>query len=263
MSHRESRRIDRRIRRWLRARRRSAARPSVQTLIDEAVRAVGKLARARIRPDHPWLTEYANLLSENWLEENLVHHRDFVQLVEEFAQRSAGGRTPRLLEAGAGSAAFSLMLSRRNYDVTAVDADPLMVLRAQHISAHLGGYAKIVCLDLHELAPFQDGFFDVVFSQGTFEHFDNATICALLDQQLRIGRTVVFSVPSLQWPTRDFVNERKMTTDDWKVLLQEVDAQLLHLSYYRPGDQHVLVALTRNSARQRPTLRESPGAGEA
>jgi SAM-dependent methyltransferase len=241
------RRSGRRIRRWLRGRRRAASPPPTPRLIDEAVRAVAGLARARIRPDHPWLTEYANLLSEEWVGENLDHHRELVQLVEEFAQREAGGRTPRLLEAGAGSAAFSLALSRRNYDVTAVDCDPLMVLRAQHISAHLGGYARIQCLDLRDLAPFRDAWFDVVFSQGTLEHFDNATIRALLEQQLRVGRTVVFSVPSVHWPTRDFVNERKMTADEWKVVLQQVDAELLHLSYYQRGDLHVLAALTRNA----------------
>ncbi len=247
MSHRESRRIGRRIRHWLRGQPRPAQPRPVQALIDEAVRAVADQARARIRPDHPWLTEYANLLSEDWLAENFEHHRELVQLVEELAQRAAGGRTPKLLEAGAGSAALSLALSRRNYDVTAVDSDPLMVLRAQHISAHLGGYARVLCLDLRELEPFRDGYFDVVFSQGTLEHFDNASIRALLDQQLRVGRYVVFSVPSNHWPTRDFVNERKMTTDEWKVLLQQVDAELLHLSYYHPGDLHVLAALARTA----------------
>ena len=247
MSDREQRprrRLIRRLRRWLR-RRWSRAAASPQALVDQAVRAVAELARARIRADHPWLTEYPNLLSEEWVAKNLEHHQELVQLVEELAQRAAAGRTPRLLEAGAGSATFSLALSRRNYDVTAIDSDPLMVLRAQHIASHLGGYARIQCLDLHHLEAFQDGWFDVVFSQGTLEHFDNAGIRALLEQQLRVGRTVVFSVPSVFWPTRDFVNERKMSLDEWKAVLQSVDADLLHLSYYRPGELHVLAALAR------------------
>jgi SAM-dependent methyltransferase len=248
MSQREPRHERRRNGGWLQRLRRSGA-PSARALVDEAVRALAGLARARIRPDHPWLVEYANPLSEEWLAKNAEHHRDFVQLVEELAQRSAGGRTPRLLEAGAGSGAFSLVLSRRNYDVTAVDSDPLMVLRAQQISARLGGYARIQCLDLRDLAPIRDGWFDVVFSQGTLEHFDNAAIRALLEEQLRVGRYVVFSVPSLHWPTRDFVNERKMTADEWKVLLQELDAELLHLSYYHRGDYHVLAALARGAGR--------------
>jgi 2-polyprenyl-3-methyl-5-hydroxy-6-metoxy-1,4-benzoquinol methylase len=141
------------------------------------------------------------------------------------------------------------VLSRRNYEVTAIDSDPLMVLRAQHLAAHLGGYARVQCLDLRDLAPIRDGWFDVVFSQGTIEHFDNAGIRGLLEEQLRVGRYVVFSVPSLHWPTRDFVNERKMTTDEWKVVLQDLDAELLHLSYYHRGDYHVLAALTSARAK--------------
>jgi SAM-dependent methyltransferase len=236
------RRPIRRLRAWLGQRPRSPHR-----LVDDAVRAVAGVARARIRADHPWLTEYPNLLSEAWVAENLEHHRELVQLVEELAARAAGARTPRLLEAGAGSAAFSLALSRRNYDVTAVDSDPLMVLRAQHISSHLGGYARIQCLDLRQLDAIADGWFDVVFSQGTLEHFDNPAIRDLLAAQLRIGRYVVFSVPSVFWPTRDFVNERKMSLDEWKALLQSVDAELLHLAYYQRGDLHVLAALAGSS----------------
>ena len=248
MSDRERRRRRpmRRLRRWWRERAVSRER-SPQRIVDDAVRAVAGLARARLRDDHPWLTEFPNLLSETWVEENLEHHRELVQLVEELAARAAGGRTPRLLEAGAGSAAFSLALSRRNYEVTAIDSDPLMVLRAQHISNHLGGYAQIQCLDLRQLDPIRDGWFDVVFSQGTLEHFDNAGIRELLDAQLRIGRYVVFSVPSIFWPTRDFVNERKMSLDEWKSVLQTVDADLLHLSYYQTGDLHVLAALGRSA----------------
>jgi SAM-dependent methyltransferase len=245
MSDRENRPL-RRLRRWWRDRRRPM-QPAPQRVVDDAVRAVAELARARLRNDHPWLTEFPNLLSEAWVEENLEHHRELVQLVEELAARAAGGRTPRLLEAGAGSAAFSLALSRRNYEVTAIDSDPLMVLRAQHISNHLGGYARIQCLDLRQLDPIRDGWFDVVFSQGTLEHFDNAAIRELLDMQLRIGRYVVFSVPSIFWPTRDFVNERKMSLDEWKVVLESVDADLLHLSYYHAGNLHVLAALARGA----------------
>jgi hypothetical protein len=121
-----------------------------------------------------------------------------------------------------------------------------MVLRAQHISSHLGGYARIQCLDLRQLDAIADAWFDVVFSQGTLEHFDNAAIRELLDAQLRIGRYVVFSVPSVFWPTRDFVNERKMSLDEWKTVLQSVDADLLHLAYYHRGDLHVLAALARS-----------------
>ena len=204
------------------------------------------MARERLRPDHPWLSEYSNLLSERFITDNMEHHIRFVELVEELAHTAAAGRTPRLLEAGAGSAAFALAFSRRNFDVTAVDNDPLMVLRAQHIAGRLGGYVRILCMDLADLALLAPRSFDVVFSQGTFEHFDNDTIVAYLNQQLHVGCYVVFSVPSLFWPNRDFLNERKMTTDEWKVILERVDADLLHLSYYHKGDLHVLAALTRS-----------------
>lgn len=212
--------------------------------VERAVRAVARLARARLSPAHPWLTEFENLLSEEFLAENAAQHRPFIDLVEDLAAVGTTGRAPRLLEAGSGSGAFALHFSRRRYDVVGVDDDPLMVLRARHISEHLGGYARIVCMDLRDLDWFRPDTFDVAFSQGTLEHFDNATIRAVLARQLGVARHVVFSVPSIHWPTRDFVNERKMSLSEWKELLANTDAELLHLgTYFR--DRHVLAALRR------------------
>jgi hypothetical protein len=119
-----------------------------------------------------------------------------------------------------------------------------MVLRARHISDHLGGYARLVCMNLHDLDWLRPDAFDVAFSQGTLEHFDNATIRAVLVRQLGVARHVVFSVPSIHWPTRDFVNERKMSLAEWKEILAGVDADVLNLGTYFQ-DRHVLAALRR------------------
>lgn len=43
------------------------------------------MARERLRPDHPWLSEYSNLLSERFITDNMEHHKRFVELVEELA----------------------------------------------------------------------------------------------------------------------------------------------------------------------------------
>jgi hypothetical protein len=87
--------------------------------VERAVRAIAWLARARLSPAHPWLTEFENLLSEDFLTENAAQHRPLIELVEELAAVGTAGRTPRLLEAGMGSGAFALHFSRRRYDVVA------------------------------------------------------------------------------------------------------------------------------------------------
>jgi 2-polyprenyl-3-methyl-5-hydroxy-6-metoxy-1,4-benzoquinol methylase len=212
-----------------------------------ALRAIGRLARHHLRTDFPWLSQFNDLLSEEYLDANAVHHRPLIEMVEELAAVGTEGRAPRLLEAGSGSSALALHFSRRNYEVTAIDDDPLMVLRARHISNHLGGYARILCMSFDDFDAFRPDAFDVAFSQGTFEHWDNATVHRHLTRQLQVARHVVISTPSIHWPHRDFVNERKMSVDEWKTILAGVDADLLHLGAYR-RDQHVLAALRRREA---------------
>jgi 2-polyprenyl-3-methyl-5-hydroxy-6-metoxy-1,4-benzoquinol methylase len=209
-----------------------------------ALRAVGRLARHHLRTDFPWLTQFSDLLSEEYLEQNAVHHRPLIDLIEELAAVGTEGRAPRLLEAGSGSSALALHFSRRNYEVTAIDDDPLMVLRARHISSHLGGYARILCMGFDDFDALRRDAFDVAFSQGTFEHWDNAAVRHHLERQLQVARHVVLSTPSVHWPHRDFVNERKMSADEWKTILSSVDADLVHLGAYR-RDQHILAALRR------------------
>ncbi|GAI49981.1 unnamed protein product, partial [marine sediment metagenome] len=52
-----------------------------------------------------------------------------------------------------------------------------------------------------------------------FEHFDDANIGKLLREQLRVARMVIFSVPTLWYPRRDFGNERLMEKEDWLRIL--------------------------------------------
>ncbi|HXG62365.1 MAG TPA: class I SAM-dependent methyltransferase [Planctomycetota bacterium] len=198
-----------------------------------------------IDPTFPWLTEYTHEITEEFVLENARHHAFFVELVEKYARRAAGERTPRLLDFGAGSGTLSIVFSQRNYDVVAIDNDPIMVARARRIAQRLGGYARILCMDGLDLPLMKEGSFDVAFSQGTLEHFDNDTIRKFLQAQLHVARFVVFSVPSFFWPHHDFGNERKMTLEEWRTILDDCGVRIDHLSYYQQDHWHVAAAVTR------------------
>jgi len=92
-------------------------------------------------------------------------------------------------------------------------------------------------IDALDLDIFKDGYFDVAFSQGTLEHFDNETLFKLLSKQLAVARYVVFSVPSKFWPSREFGNERKIGVEDWKLLLDSAGFNVLYLDYYHEKTQ--------------------------
>lgn len=100
-------------------------------------------------------------------------------------------------------------------------------------------------MDGRDLLLFKERSFDVAFSQGTLEHFDNDTIRRFLEAQLHVARAVVFCVPSRFRPHRDFGNERKMTLEEWRTVLEGCGVRIEHLEYYPQDRWHVAAAVTR------------------
>jgi hypothetical protein len=68
------------------------------------------------------------------------------------------------------------------------------------------------------------------------EHFSDEEIAGLLREQLRVSRSVVFSVPSDRYPRQDMGNERLMEPSRWAAIVARgIDAGSYRITarYYR------------------------------
>lgn len=184
-----------------------------------------------------WDEFYDIDVNEKFLGDNVEFHKEFLALVEEYSKKSAGGRVPKLLEVGLGTATFSIHFSRNAYECIGIDNEPFIIKKAAQTNKQLGGYARFMLIDALDMGILKDGYFDVAFSQGTLEHFDNATLFELLARQLAVARYVVFSVPSKFWPAREFGNERKIDVDGWRLLLESAGFSVLYIGYYHDKTQ--------------------------
>ena len=140
----------------------------------------------------------------------LIH----THLLAAAARRARGS----LLEVGAGSGAQSAVLSRTRARVVAIENDRRIMDVAKTNIERYGGAVQIVGADAFGL-PFRAGTFGVAISQGLMEHFDNMDIGALIREQLRVSRSVVFSVPSDHYPRQDAGNERLMPPQAWHTIV--------------------------------------------
>ncbi len=125
-----------------------------------------------------------------------------------------------MLEVGSGSSALSIFLSHLGYKIMSIDNDKGVLDTARENNARLNGRVAFKKADACNL-PFEDNCFDVCFSQGFFEHFDDDNIRKLLKEQLRVTNVVVFSVPTFWYPSPDFGDERLMKKEDWLEILSE------------------------------------------
>ena len=137
---------------------------------------------------------------------------------KEFLVAIVGTKDRKILEAGVGSGAMSTFFSWLGFDVTGVDIDPEVVTKAKIESGRFNGSAKFEVADTFHL-PYPNQSFDLVFHQGLLEHFSDEDIHKILNEQLRVAKQVVFSVPNYRYARRDFGNERLMTKAQWEKIL--------------------------------------------
>jgi 2-polyprenyl-3-methyl-5-hydroxy-6-metoxy-1,4-benzoquinol methylase len=138
--------------------------------------------------------------------------REYIERIQKYA------KGPRLLETGVGTGITSIYLSCLSYDVTGIDNNREIVQTAATRNAALGGRARFEEMDLFNL-EFEPDSFDLCFHQGVLEHFCEAEIVTALREQLRVARTVVFSVPSHLYPQRDYGDEHLWSVEQWQRVL--------------------------------------------
>lgn len=92
-----------------------------------------------------------------------------------------GGK--RVLEVGCGRGSLSSYFSEAGYDCTLLDLSPDVIKIAKEIFAKNDLNAQFIVGDAYDM-KFKDNSFDVVFSIGVFEHFED--ISTPIKEQIRI-----------------------------------------------------------------------------
>lgn len=156
----------------------------------------------------------------------------YAQIHQELISSILSERPKKILEAGCGPAIFSIYLSRfgahlekylgvqYDFQCTALDNDTEILKIAEKNNRDLKGIVQFVLGDIKQL-PFNNLSFDLSFSQGVLEHFSNNEIELILDEQLRVAKTVLFSVPHFFYHAKDFGNERLLFEWQWKRILRK------------------------------------------
>jgi hypothetical protein len=167
-----------------------------------------------------------------FLKRNLIHQ----ELIRAVLRRAKGG----ILEVGIGSGAQSALLSRWADRIVSIDNDPRIMRAARPNVERYGPRTSLVLADAFRM-PFRDGAYGVAFSQGLMEHFADEDIARLVGEQLRVCRSVVFSIPSDRYPRQDVGNERLMPPARWREIVERAvgSGYAVEARYYR-GDLEAL-----------------------
>jgi SAM-dependent methyltransferase len=168
-----------------------------------------------------------------FLKRNFIH----AELLAAAIQRRRGG----ILEVGVGSGAQSAALSRLGSLVVSVDNDARILAAARSNLQRFGPGVRVLSADAFAL-PFPAAAFGTSVSQGLMEHFDDEAIGSLVREQLRVCRSVTFSVPSDRYPRQDVGDERLMDPKRWREIVTsavENDRYRVTSRYYRIDSESI------------------------
>lgn len=171
-----------------------------------------------------WEHFYSSDITPIFFLNNICVHRSFLEAIIAESPR-------RILEVGIGTGTMGLFLSFLGLECTCVDNSEKIIKKAEILNKKLRGKAMIIKANALDL-PFSDQSFDVVFSQGFFEHFSDELIVTLLREQLRVGKIVILSVPNNSYPQKDLGDERLLPKDYWDKLLSACFNLLHSQNYY-------------------------------
>jgi SAM-dependent methyltransferase len=101
----------------------------------------------------------------------------------------------RVLEVGCGTGIASFILSDLGNHCTCIDNDS-MVFSWSKIRYPFVFNGLSLCLADTRRLPFRPDSFDLAFSQGLFEHYEDEEIQLTLMEQSRVASIVVFDVPN-------------------------------------------------------------------
>jgi len=141
-----------------------------------------------------------------------------------------------ILEVGIGKGWMSIILGLLGLKVTGIDNSDYLIYSANRRiqKIHLNRHISFILGDAFKLSDIfskrEEAKFDCCFSQGFFEHFSDEQIKALISEQLKIAKVVIFSVPSNFYPRKDFGDERLLSLEEWGKILKDFKVSLI--KYY-------------------------------
>jgi 2-polyprenyl-3-methyl-5-hydroxy-6-metoxy-1,4-benzoquinol methylase len=129
--------------------------------------------------------------------------RNHWELFSQIMQRNRGDGL-RSLEVGCGRGSLSCYFADAGYEVTLLDSSPSVLETAKEIYSRNGVSGFFHAGDALSM-PFESESFDVVFSIGLLEHFDN--IQSLVAEQARVlrpgGYLFIYTVPDKEVRVQD------------------------------------------------------------
>lgn len=197
---------------------------------------------------------------ENYVDDKIKNKKILINLIKKYAKGN------KLIESGSGTGVLSTYMASLKYDVTGIDIDNDILNLSKKIAKNYNSKNKptfknksIFKLD------YKENYFDVSFSNGVLEHFNDEQIIDTLKQQMKIAKIVIFGIPTKYFNQEEamYGDERYKNNKFWRNLISISGGMILeeksmhymsrmkrllnYKKYFRPYPYRIFVIKSKNS----------------
>lgn len=160
----------------------------------------------------------------NYVKDKIKHKKKLINLIKKYSKNR------KVLEAGCGTGVVSTYMASIGYNVTAIDIDDQILKLSKYVSKIYNANKKPSFENKSIfLLNFNKEEFDVSFSNGVLEHFDDDQIVNTLKQQMRISKYVIFGIPTKYFSKEEsmYGDERYLDFKYWRHLIHEANGVIV------------------------------------
>lgn len=170
---------------------------------------------------------------DDYITYKMKYKKKFIDKVIEYSKGK------KAIECGCGTGIMAGYLQKRGLDVTALDLSKKVLEYAEEIAKNSNvilpcKYEQGDILNLR----YKKNSFDVSYSNGVLEHFNDEEIIKTLKGQLNISKYVIFGIPSSYFNMNEKMlgNERVLSVKEWTNLINKAGGRVIEQTsfhYYK------------------------------
>jgi len=176
-----------------------------------------------------WYDVYKNQIeksggNKSYMEFKIKHKKKLIKILKKECNNG------KILEVGSGTGIVCSQLASEGFDVTGIDVNEHIIKLAKELEREYFGERKVKYIkkSMFEL-DFQEKEFDLAYSVGVLEHFDDNMIMDTIKQQLRIAKKVIIVIPT-RWFDDDETlhgDDRFLTLKHWRNMINKSGGKVI------------------------------------
>lgn len=175
-----------------------------------------------------WYEIYTNEIEEkgtisNYVNDKIKTKKNLINLIKKYSPNK------KIIEAGSGTGILSTYLASLGFDSTAIDIDKEILNLSKKISKEYGSKntPKFNIDSILEL-NYKKNEFDVSFSNGVLEHFNDEEIIKTLKKQMKIANTVIVGIPTKYFNDDEamYGDERFLKIKYWRKIIEQAGGRI-------------------------------------